>query len=247
MALHNKNGTVHMTSYSLGINELDELIGEIKSGTNLMIIGPPMSGKNEVINSILYTGLQENNSGIIVSTGDPGEKIIEWFEENDLSIENSPVGIVDCVTKTLGLGAPDTYNIKRVASPVDLTGIGVKISHFFDEFMNKQNIQQTRLCINSLSTILMYSNIQTVFRFLHVFTGRVKSSNSFGLYVVEDEMHDARTIATLKQLFDGMIEIKTDDEGQNYIRVVGITSKPTPWYEFEFVGSKISLKKVDKS
>jgi KaiC/GvpD/RAD55 family RecA-like ATPase len=141
------------------------------------------------------------------------------------------------------MGAADTENIKRASSPVDLTGIGVKISQFFEEMLIKKKKQQVHLCINSLSTILMYSNIQTVFRFLHVFTGRVKAANGFGLYVVEDEMHDAQTIATLKQLFDGMIEIKA--VGDAYaMRVVGMTSKPTPWFEYAIEGTDIVLKKT---
>ena len=144
------------------------------------------------------------------------------------------------------MGSPDTENIKRASSPVDLTGIGVKISQFLEDFLVKKKVGRIRLCINSLSTILMYSNLQTVFRFLHVFTGRVKAAGGFGLYVVEDEMHDPQTIATLKQLFDGMIEIKA--VGDAYaMRIVGLTSKPTPWFEYGIEGSEVSLDKPRKN
>ena len=230
-----------MSGYSLGIKKIDDIVGDIRRGSNIMMIGPPMSGKDNIINSIIYNGIKENNSAIVVSTREPGERVFEWFEENDLNISNANVGIVDCVTKTLGMGGPDTENIKRASSPVDLTGIGVKISQFFEEFLIKKNIPNTTLCINSLSTILMYSNIQTVFRFLHVFTGRVKAANALGIYVIEDGMHDPQTIATLKQLFDGMIEIKTN--GDNYaMRVVGFNPKPTPWFDYEIDGMNIIMQ-----
>jgi KaiC/GvpD/RAD55 family RecA-like ATPase len=230
-----------MSGYSLGIKELDDRIGEIREGTNIMLIGPPMSGKDEIINSIIYNGLKNEQSAVVVSTRDPGERIFDWFSQHGLDIKDSHVGIVDCVTKTLGMGAVDTDKIKRASSPVDLTGIGVKISQFFDEFLMKKNIQEMRLCINSLSTILMYSNIQTVFRFLHVFTGRVKAANALGIYVVEDEMHDPQTVATLKQLFDGMIEIKSHDN-DFLLRVVGLTAKPTPWFDYEIDGVNFTMK-----
>ena len=87
----------------------------------------------------------------------------------------------------------------------------------------------------------MYSNIQTVFRFLHVFTGRVKAAGAIGIYVVEEGMHDDQAIATLKQLFDGVIEIKHDQD-INYIRIAGLGNKPSPWYEYSIEGAKISLK-----
>ncbi len=231
-----------MSGYSLGIKELDELLGSIREGTNLMMIGPPMSRKDELLDAIVFNSRNPDASAIIVSTREPGERVISWFEDNGMDISTADIGIVDCVTKTLGLGASDTPHIKRASSPVDLTGIGVKISQFFEEMLVKKQKKKVHLCINSLSTILMYSNIQTVFRFLHVFTGRVKAANGFGLYVVEDEMHDAQTIATLKQLFDGMIEIKA--AGDTYaMRVVGMTSKPTPWFEYSIDGTEISLKK----
>lgn len=232
-----------MSGYSLGIKELDELLGGIREGTNLMMIGPPMSRKDDLLDAIVFNSLDSDGSAIIVSTREPGERVLGWFEGNGMNMATANIGIVDCVTKTLGLGAADTENIKRASSPVDLTGIGVKISQFFEEMLVRKKKEKIHLCINSLSTILMYSNIQTVFRFLHVFTGRVKAANGFGIYVVEDEMHDAQTIATLKQLFDGMIEIKA--QGDTYaMRVVGLTSKPTPWYEYGIDGTEISLRKT---
>jgi KaiC/GvpD/RAD55 family RecA-like ATPase len=127
---------------------------------------------------------------------------------------------------------------------VDLTGIGVRMGQYLEEFLVQKKSLGLRLCINSLSTILMYSNLQTVFRFLHVYTGRVKAANAFGIFVVEDEMHDPQTVATLKQLFDGMIEIK--ETGSGYaIRVLGLTPKPTKWYDFEINGTDVNLLSSD--
>ncbi|WP_445474867.1 RAD55 family ATPase [Methanococcoides methylutens] len=229
-----------MAEYMLGIKELDDLIGGVKEGTNLMLIGPPMSGKDDLVNTIIRNGLRDGDSSIIVSTRETGERVLDWFSNNGLDVDASNLGVVDCVTKTLGIPTSDTAHIKRAASPVDLTGIGVRIGQYFEEFLVIKDAPGLRFCINSLSTILMYSNLQTLFRFLHVFTGRVKASNSFGIFIVEDEMHDSQTVATLKQLFDGMIEIKETDSGHS-IRILGITPKPTPWYDFEIDGSNVGI------
>lgn len=230
-----------MDGYSLGIKELDAHIGGIRNGSNIMLIGPPMSGKETIINNIVHNGLQAEEAAVIVTTRESGENVLEWYNYNHLEIPLERLGIVDCVTKTLGVPTSDTPNIKRASSPVDLTGIGVKISQFLEDFWMKKNIRKTRLCINSLSTILMYSNIQTVFRFLHVFTGRVKAAGAIGIYVVEEGMHDDKAIATLKQLFDGVIEIKHDQD-IHYIRIAGLGKKPSPWYEYSIEGAKLSLK-----
>ncbi len=231
-----------MSDYTLGIPELDKAVEGIRKGINIMLIGPPMSGKEIILYNIMYNGAAKNENAVItVTTRESATHILDWFKENNLVLPLSRVGIVDCVTKTLSGVAVENENIKIASSPVDLTGIGVKISQFFEEFFMKKNIQKTQLHINSLSTILMYSNIQTVFRFLHVFTGRIKSAGSLGIYVIESGMHDEKSIATLKQLFDGMIEIKSEND-RNYIRVVGLSSKPTPWFEYEIEGANVRIK-----
>lgn len=230
-----------MSDYTTGIKELDDAIGGIRKGSNIMLIGPPMSGKEVILNHILYHGAAENENAVItVTTRESAAHILEWFQQYKLELPMSRIGIVDCVTKTLGGTTVENENIKIASSPVDLTGIGVKISQFFEEFFMKKNTQKIQLHINSLSTILMYSNIQTVFRFLHVFTGRIKAAGALGIYVIESGMHNEQAIATLKQLFDAMIEIKSEND-KNLIRVVGISSKPTPWFEYEIEGSKIKI------
>lgn len=230
-----------MSDYTIGIKELDDAIGGIKKGSNVMFIGPPMSGKEALLNHIMYHGAAKNENAVItVTTRESANHILDWFKQNGLNLPLSKIGIIDCVTKTLGGTAAESENIKIASSPVDLTGIGVKISQFFEDFFIKKNNKKIQLHINSLSTILMYSNIQTLFRFLHVFTGRIKAAGAIGIYVIESGMHDEQAIATLKQLFDGMIEIKSEND-RNYIRVVGLSPKPTPWFEYEIEGASVKI------
>ncbi len=231
-----------MSDYTLGIKELDNAIEGIRKGSNIMLIGPPMSGKEVILNHIMYQGAARNDNAVItVTTNRSATQILEWFKENKLVLPLSRIGIIDCVTKSLGGAVVENENIKIAGSPVDLTGIGVRIGQFFDDFFMKKNIREVQLHINSLSTILMYSNIQTVFRFIHVFTGRIKAMGALGIFVIESKIHDERVITTLKQLFDCMIEIKSEND-KNFIRMVGLSPKPTPWLEYEIDGANLRIK-----
>ena len=145
-----------------------------------------------------------------------------------------------CITKSVGGVALETENIKFASSPQDLTGIGVRISQFIEDFHLKKKIPKIQLHINSLSTLLMYSNLQTVFRFLHIFTGRIKGAGALGIFILESGMHDDKDINTLKQLFDGIIEIKSEND-RNFIRVIGLSQKPTPWFQYEIEVSNIKI------
>ncbi len=53
-------------------------------------------------------------------------------------------------------------------------------------------------------------------------------------------MHDAQAIATLKQLFDGILEVKQEDD-DHFIRVVGMGLKPSPWYRYTIEGANLVL------
>jgi hypothetical protein len=206
-----------------------------------MMIGPPMSQKEVILYNIMFHGAAINENAIItVTTHDSATQIMEWFKVNKLVLPPSRIGIIDCITKSIRRDAIETENIKFASSPVDLTGIGVRISQFFDDFLIKKNIPKIQLHINSLSAILMYSNIQTVFRFMHVFTGRIKTNRALGIFVMDSGMHDDHIIATLKQLFDGIIEIKSEND-RNFIRIVGLSAKPTPWFEYEIEGAKLRI------
>lgn len=229
-----------------GIQKLDELLGGgIRRGSNILLIGPPMSKKEVILNNIMYYGAAKNENAVIaVNTCETGAHALEWFKENKLVLPLSRIRIVDCIAKMIG--EPDnnndtaaTDNIKTVDHPVDLTGIGVKISQFSEE-LSVKNIQKIQLCINSLSTLLVYSNLKTVYRFLHVFTMRIKAAGGLGIYVIESGMHDMKSMATLNQLFDGIIEVKSEND-RNFLRAVGLSPKPTHWLEYEVDGASIRV------
>jgi archaellum biogenesis ATPase FlaH len=121
--------------------------------------------------------------------------------------------VVDCVTRQQGVSeVRDDTQVRYTSSPVDMTGVGIKFSEILEDFYEKQGVERNRVFLDSLSTLLMYSDLQTVFRFLHVFTGRIQSVDGLGLYAIDSSAHDDKTMSTLKQLFDGIVETHEDGE-----------------------------------
>jgi len=225
-----------MNKYRLGITELDKVLGEIQGGSNILLIGPAMCGKDALVYDILCAGLINGEGSILVTTEEMGGSVLKQFKQDELDTSMERVGIVDCVSASLGIEIADVENVRMATSPLDITGIGVKISQFFEQFHMRDRVQKTRLIVNSLSTMLMYSNLQTVFRFLHVFTGRIKVADAIGIYVLENGMHDDKTVATLKPLFDGVIEI--GEEGDQFFIRVKMGAKPTEWIGYDIDRTK---------
>lgn len=202
----------------------------VRPGTNLLVTGPPMTGKSELAYKILAEGANRDEGTIVVTTKESGESVLSTYQEHVAELDRSRVGVVDCVSKQQGMQtAAQTDVIEYASSPVDMTGIGIKLSEFIQSFYQQREIQWTRTLLNSLSTLLIYSDLQTVFRFLHVFTGRIQSANALGVCVVDSTTHDDQTMSTLKQLFDSEIEIRRGEESKPELRVRGIEPGLTEW------------------
>jgi len=184
----------------------------VEPGSNLLLSGPALTGKKQLAFDILAAGVRSGEGAIVVSNTDGAKRVFEALE-NRVDYTDRPVAVVDCVTRQQGVNeARDDSQVRYTSSPVDMTGVGIKFSELLEEFYERQSIERNRVFLDSLSTLLMYSDLQTVFRFLHVFTGRVQSVDGLGLYAIDSTAHDDKTMNTLKQLFDGVIETHEDGE-----------------------------------
>lgn len=199
-------------------------------GTNVLVTGPPMTGKSELAFEILAQGAKREEGTIVVTTNDTGESILSSYRESVPELDRERVGVVDCVSKQQGTqSSSQTDGVEYASSPVDMTGIGIKLSEFIRTFYQQRDIEQNRVLLDSISTLLLYSDLQTVFRFLHVFTRRIQSANALGVCVIDSTTHDEQTMSTLKQLFDGEIEIRQGDADEPELRVRGIDTDFTEW------------------
>ena len=184
----------------------------VDTGTNILFTGPPLTGKRALCMDLLAEGVENGEGAIAVTTKDSARRVLDDFASR-AAYEGKPVAVVDCVTKQQGVGdVPEDSRIKYASSPVDMTGIGIQLSEFLQAFYQERNIRRNRVMLHSLSTLLMYSDLQTVFRFLHVFTGRIQSVDGLGLFCIDETAHDAQTLNTLKQLFDGIVQTEEGDE-----------------------------------
>ena len=191
----------------------------VDPGTNILVSGPPLSGIRRLGLEGLAHGANNGEGSIIITTRDSSDRVLADFRSLVDDPENVTLGIVDCVTQHQGRSASDTDLVKYPSSPTDMTGIGIKFSEFVEEFYTTRNIKQNRIAIDSLSTLLMYSDLQTVFRFMHVLTSRIEDADAIGIHVIESTAHELQELNTLKQLFDGIVEV--DEHEQVSIKLPG--------------------------
>lgn len=191
----------------------------VDPGTNILVSGPPLSGIRRLGLEALAHGANNGEGSVIITTRDSSDRVLADFRSLVDDPENAHLGIVDCVTKHQGRSASDTKLVKYPSSPTDMTGIGIKFSQFVEELYTERGITKNRIAIDSLSTLLMYSDVQTVFRFMHVLTSRIEDADAIGIHVIESTAHEPQELNTLKQLFDGIVEV--DENEQVSIKLPG--------------------------
>jgi KaiC/GvpD/RAD55 family RecA-like ATPase len=201
----------------------------VPSGTNVLVSGPPMLGKQRLALELLAVGSQTEHA-ITVTPDTNGTRLRQAYR----SVRNANAGrfhVIDCTGATGKGSMNDTRSMKYVSSPGDLTGIGmgiVKCTRDIDSEVERG----LRLSVLSVSTLVQYANSQRVFNFLHTITGRVSAAGYLGVTTLDPTTHDAQDVNTFTSLFDAVVELREADDGSREIRVVGWPEAPRTWHEF---------------
>lgn len=111
-----------------------------------------------------------------------------------------------------GASGPSGYDMSTatVSSPGDLTGLGIKLSQCLSAWGDHGN--ETTVRFDSLTTLLQFADLKRSFRFIHVLTGRVSSAGAVGYFHLDPGAHDEQTLATVRGLFDVVLERQESGE-----------------------------------
>jgi hypothetical protein len=137
----------------------------------------------------------------------------EWVEEWDDRVGDQPArgGVV-----AVGQGGADVpgadWRVATVESPSDLTGIGIELSELLSTMAEAADDEPVSVCFDSITSLLQYADLQRTFRFLHVVTGRVKTVDGVGHFHIDPAAHTDQELATLKGLFDAVVDVDEDGE-----------------------------------
>lgn len=168
-------------------------------------MGPPLSGKRRLVCQTLLRGVQQDQGVLMVSTTDNARCLQDRYAR--LFADGEDVRILDCVSRRQGVADGDEA-VTTVSSPDDMTGIGIDVSDHLEAFSGDTG---NRIALSTLTALLIYSNLQTVFRFMHVITSRIGNGDALGIYILEGGVHEAETVNTLTQLFDGVVRTHDED------------------------------------
>ena len=215
---------VHTDAYDLDDVLPVEGVASVNPGTNLLVSGGRMLGKERLALELLAAGA--DGQAIAVTPDTAGSRLRDDYASVAGGFEG--LRVVDC-TGASGKGSfDDTDDAKYVASPGDLTGIGMGIVKCTRD-MGESVDDGLRLAVLSLSTLMQYSDPDRMFNFLHTVTGRVSAADYLGIATLDPNAHDAQDVNTLSSQFDVVVELREADDVGREARVVGHHESPRTW------------------
>lgn len=198
----------------------------IRPGTTVLVAGPTHAGTREF--GLRMLAGQSGEGVILVTTNQRAARIADDCRRVGVEVAADTTAIIDCV----GDERSDTpARIVTVSSPSDLTGIGMRYSDVFMEF-KRAGVTRVRTGLYSMSTLLSFSDLRTISRFVHTLVGRIDSVDGLGMLLIDPANHDDRTVSTLSQFCTGRIDVRETDDGPEF-RASGLAGPSREWTAFD--------------
>jgi hypothetical protein len=186
-------------------------------GSSLLVSGDMAAGREAALD--VLDDIEGSETVVFISTNDGVSSAVDWFDGRGVDT-TVRLGVVDASGSETPV--PDGLPVERLGSPGDLTGMSLGFAKLAQRFEQAGSGDRIRVGLVSVSTLLMYADVQTVFRFLHVFTSRIRSGGLLGVFTLDPGMHDDRTVNTVRAIFDA--EARVGPDGEVELRGTGFTS-----------------------
>jgi hypothetical protein len=185
-------------------------------GSSLLVTGSTSAGRTTALD--VLDDISGSETVVLITTNDGASSAVDWFDQRGVDT-TVRLGIVDASGSSTPV--PDGLPVERLGSPGDLTGMSLGFAKLAQRFEQAGSGDRIRVGLVSVSTLLMYADVQTVFRFLHVFTSRIRSGGLLGVFTLEPGMHDDQTVNTVRAIFDS--EAHVGEDGEVELRGTGFT------------------------
>ncbi|MFT4922341.1 MAG: hypothetical protein ACI8XM_001555 [Haloarculaceae archaeon] len=185
-------------------------LSDLEGVSNVLLLAPSLGsqGTDACLHLLTQSRPTQSNVLTINFQESPSEFIDRWTGETGASPVRGGVVAVGATNATVD---NSDWAVRSVESPSDLTGIGIELSELLSGMAKAaDDDEDIVVCFNNITSLLQYADLQRAFRFLHVVTGRVKTVGGVGHYHIDPDAHDQQTLATLKGLFDAVVEVNED-------------------------------------
>lgn len=144
---------------------------------------------------------EENLEGVYTTVNDPFPKIEEFLQKDD--VETDKIFFVDGISKEVGAEEVEKDNVIYLESPEHLTDISIVMSKSLDGLGDDRKF----IFFDSMSTLTIYNSINTVSKFAHFITEKMRNWNVAGVVISVESEEDDEVIERLKRFVDNVVEV----------------------------------------
>ena len=183
---------------------MTDLNAELADARNVLLAAPSMSGgEAEACTDLLIPSTPGNANALWVTfRGDASDCVGQWAAETDDQPAHAAVVVVGDAPGP----QPDGVTVEHVSSPSDLTGLGITIGEILGEWDASPVV-----CVDSLTAMLQYVELQTAYEFLHAITGQLYAADARAHFHIDPTAHDDMTVDSIASLFDAIVEFGAGD------------------------------------
>ena len=226
-----------------GVKRLDALLdGGIPGGSAVLVYGPPFLGKETLAHRFFLANLAQGVPGVMVLTNQAtGDFRTALTGLDPAYLQQEKKGLAKYVdTYSRSIGADGSIpNAEFLDGALDLNGISLAVNKSQRDFIGTHD--QNVLVLDSVSTLIAYSNPQTAFRFLQTLIGRIRRVGATAMFLMDHGMHPEADVQMFKHLMTGVIELK-DGGGKPQIKVEGLGAPAGQgWVEYKFSDTEFDI------
>lgn len=225
-----------MARVKTGIIGLDNLLGGgFPEKSSIMLIGPPGCGKSTLAQQFISQGTKEKDGCMYITLDSSPDEIESSMKS--FGWKKSPcVSFIDAYSWRLG----ESKGKHKLSNLGNVNELNIEITTVIDEqkkFVGKRSV------FDSISTLLIYANPSLVVKFIPVMLAKEKKAGYTNILILEEGVHDAKTVTTLNYVTDGVIEFKMEGD-KRFLRVsrMKATKHKRDWVEFKVTDKGIVLK-----
>ncbi|MEK6838719.1 MAG: ATPase domain-containing protein, partial [Candidatus Thermoplasmatota archaeon] len=219
-----------------GVEGFDALIdGGLPEGTAVILQGPPGTEKDTFAFQFLAEGLRAGEAAVIVVSSTSPEQFLDSLAKFGVDIETTialnRLKIVDwhSYQEENVAGVEERGHIVRCS--VDLTNVAIALSRALGTLA--VNVPR-RAVLEVLSRGLRIYDVDQVYAFAQSSKAKLSRHKVTAIFLLEKEMHDAATLSSVCQPFDGVIDIDRRREGDTIVRKIGGLSMKDPVPDSQF-------------
>ncbi|HET6398589.1 MAG TPA: RAD55 family ATPase [Candidatus Thermoplasmatota archaeon] len=221
-----------------GSRRLDALLqGGLPPGTAALVYGPPFLGKEMLARRFVAQNLKAGTPALVVVTNQTSSDLRDDLVRMDAAVTAADrkglLRFVDTYSRAVG-AAPDVApeGTEYLDGALDLNGIALAVNKAQRGIIGEHDSHA--FVLDSVSTLVAYSNPQTAFRFLQTLIGRIRRVGGTGLFLMDHGMHSEADVQMFKHIMTGTIELR-EIAGKPQLQVQGLGALAgQAWVEYRF-------------